>query len=205
MPPRASPPSRDPPVVRHRDAARFLWGDSKSGEIADVIYGRSAGIGTLVFKLKPGGYFKSSDGWKSFFDQHRFYYVLKGEIAVQDPETGEIAVAKAGEAVHWRGAKWHFGYNFKAEECCRPRLVRPAGTPAPCHGVRVRQDQAEIREGEAGPRGAARPLARRAGRDAGRGPEQGRDDHRAAPGRAAFRPWRRPIRSWNRSSSAPRN
>ncbi len=115
--PKGVTPFKGPTLVRHKDASRFLWGDGKSGEIADVIYGRSATIGTLVFKLKPGGYFKSSDGWKSFFDQHRFYYVLKGEIAVQDPETGEIAVAKAGEAVHWRGAKWHFGYNFKAEEC----------------------------------------------------------------------------------------
>ena len=108
---------KGPMVVRHREAARFLWGDGKSGEVADVIYGRNEVIGTLLFKLKPGGYFKSSDGWKSFFDQHRFYYVVKGEIAVQDPETGEIAVARAGEAVHWRGAKWHFGYNFSASEC----------------------------------------------------------------------------------------
>lgn len=115
--PRGASPFNRPTVVRHRDAARFLWGDAKSGEVADVVYGRNEIIGTLVFKLKPGGYFRSSDTWKSYFDQHRFYYVLKGEIAVQDPHTGEIAVAKAGEAVHWRGAKWHFGYNFRSEEC----------------------------------------------------------------------------------------
>jgi quercetin dioxygenase-like cupin family protein len=108
---------KGPTLVRHAEATRFLWGDGRSGEVADVIYGRNEVIGTLVFKLKPGGYFKSSDTWKSFFDQHRFYYVLKGEIAVQDPATGEIAVARAGEAVHWRGAKWHFGYNFRSEEC----------------------------------------------------------------------------------------
>ena len=115
--PKRVPPFKGPTLVRYRDAARFLWGDSKSGEVADVIYGRNEVIATLIFKLKPGSYFKTSETWKSFFDQHRFYYVLKGEIAVQDPETGEIAVARAGEAVHWRGAKWHFGYNFKADEC----------------------------------------------------------------------------------------
>jgi quercetin dioxygenase-like cupin family protein len=115
--PKGLKPLKGPMVVRHREAARFLWGDGKSGEVADVIYGRNEVIGTLLFKLKPGGYFKSSDTWKSFFDQDRFYYVVKGEIAVQDPETGEIAVARAGEAVHWRGAKWHFGYNFSASEC----------------------------------------------------------------------------------------
>ena len=115
--PRGASPFKGPTVVRYRDAARFLWGDAKSGEVADVVYGRNEIIGTLVFKLRPGGYFRSSDTWKSYFDQHRFYYVLKGEIVVQDPHTGEIAVAKAGEAVHWRGAKWHFGYNFRSEEC----------------------------------------------------------------------------------------
>jgi quercetin dioxygenase-like cupin family protein len=115
--PRGASPFKGPTVVHYRDAARFLWGDAKSGEVADVVYGRNDVIGTLVFKLRPGGYFRSSDTWKSYFDQHRFYYVLKGEIVVQDPHTGEIAVAKAGEAVHWRGAKWHFGYNFRSDEC----------------------------------------------------------------------------------------
>jgi quercetin dioxygenase-like cupin family protein len=115
--PKGLKPLTGPMVVRHREAARFLWGDEKSGEVADVIYGRNEVIGTLLFKLKPGGYFRSSDTWKSFFDQDRFYYVVKGEIAVQDPETGEVAVARAGEAVHWRGAKWHFGFNFSANEC----------------------------------------------------------------------------------------
>jgi quercetin dioxygenase-like cupin family protein len=110
-------PLKGPTVVRHRDASRFLWGDQKSGEVADIVYGRNGKIATLIYKLKPGGYFKSSDSWKSFFDQHRFYYVLKGELAIKDPETGETAVAHAGEAVHFRGARWHFGYNFTADEC----------------------------------------------------------------------------------------
>ena len=84
--------------------------------MADVIYGRNEVIGTLIYKLKPGGFFRSSDTWKSYFDQDRFYYVLKGEIAVQDPDTGDVAIAHVGEAVHWRGAKWHFGYNCSADE-----------------------------------------------------------------------------------------
>ena len=110
-------PLKGPTLVRQQDASRFLWGDGKSGEVADIVYGRNDKIATLVYKLKPGGYFKSSDSWKSFFDQHRFYYVLKGELAVKDPSTGETAVARAGEAVLFRGARWHFGYNFRAEEC----------------------------------------------------------------------------------------
>src|SRR5262245_42730205 len=107
---------RGPTVVRHKEATRFLWGDQQSGEVADVIYGRNEVIGTLIYKLKPGGFFRSSETWKSYFDQDRFYYVLKGEIAVHDPDTGDVAIARAGEAVHWRGAKWHFGYNCTPDE-----------------------------------------------------------------------------------------
>jgi len=107
---------KGPTPVRYKDATRFLWGDRKSGEVADVIYGRNEVIGTLIYKLKPGGFFRSSDTWKSYFDQDRFYYVLKGEIAVQDPTTGDVAIAQVSEAVHWRGAKWHFGYNCSADE-----------------------------------------------------------------------------------------
>jgi quercetin dioxygenase-like cupin family protein len=85
--------------------------------VADVIYGRNEVIGALMFLLRPGAYFKSSNSWKSFFNQNRYYYVLRGELTIQDPETGEVSVARANEVVHWRGAKWHFGYNFTGEEC----------------------------------------------------------------------------------------
>jgi quercetin dioxygenase-like cupin family protein len=104
-------------LVRRQDAARFLWGDERSGQVADLIYGRNANISALVFQLRPGGYFRSSDDWKSYFDQHRFYYVLEGELAIQDPSTGDVVLASAGQAVHWKGAKWHFGYNFSSEVC----------------------------------------------------------------------------------------
>lgn len=115
--PKGVTPFKGPTLVRYKDAARFLWGDRESGEVADVIYGRNEIIGSLMFILRPGAFFKSSSTWKSFFNQDRFYYVLKGELAVQDPESGEIALARSGEAVHWRGAKWHFGYNFTGSEC----------------------------------------------------------------------------------------
>src|SRR5882724_8475461 len=108
---------KGPTLVRYAEATRFLWGDKDSGQVADVIYGRNEVIGALMFILRPGAYFKSSNSWKSFFNQNRYYYVLKGELTIQDPETGEVSVARAHEVVHWRGAKWHFGYNFTGEEC----------------------------------------------------------------------------------------
>ena len=64
--------------------------------MADVIYGRNEVIGTLIFRLRPGGYFKSSDTWKSYFDQDRFYYV-GGEVKSPNRYVwaGEITLTKA--------------------------------------------------------------------------------------------------------------
>ena len=59
--PKGVVPFSGPTLVRYKDATRFLWGDRKSGEVADVIYGRNEVIGTLIYKLKPGGFFRSSE------------------------------------------------------------------------------------------------------------------------------------------------
>src|SRR5262245_42925728 len=82
-----------PRLVRYGEATRFLWGDETSGQVADVIYGRNAKIGALTYRLKPGGFFRSSQTWKSYFDQHRYYYVVEGELTIQDPGSGDVAVA----------------------------------------------------------------------------------------------------------------
>jgi quercetin dioxygenase-like cupin family protein len=107
---------KEPTLVRHGEATRFLWGDEESQQVADIIYGRGDRIASLTFSLAPGGYFKSSKAWKPLFDQHRFYYVVQGSLAIHDPERGDIAVAETGEAIYWRGARWHFGYNFGETE-----------------------------------------------------------------------------------------
>ena len=187
--PKGLKPLKGPMVVRHREAARFLWGDEKSGEVADVIYGRNEVIGTLIFKLKPGGYFRSSDTWKSFFDQDRFYFVLKGEIAVQDPETGEVAMAKAGEAVHWRGAKWHFGYNFRSEECWVLDWYAPQERPTECHRARIQREQAEVHRRK-NPARRSFWVNGRYPRRRGRRSRQGRHDHRDEGRGASLHTWR---------------
>ena len=107
---------KDAMLVRYGEATRFLWGDEESQQVSDIIYGRGDRIASLTFSLAPGGYFKSSKAWKPLFDQHRFYYVVQGSLAIHDPEHGDIAVADAGEAIYWTGAKWHFGYNFGQTE-----------------------------------------------------------------------------------------
>jgi mannose-6-phosphate isomerase-like protein (cupin superfamily) len=106
----------EPTLVRYSEATRFLWGDEEAHQVYDWIYGRLNRLGALIFSLRPGDYFKSSKTWKPLYNQDRFYYVLQGELAIHDPESGEVAVAAEGEAIYWRGNKWHFGYNFGQRE-----------------------------------------------------------------------------------------
>ena len=77
----------EPTSVRRSDGERFLWGDEGSGQIADVIYGRGDRISAVTFTLGPGHWFGASDDWKPMYDQHRFYYVVSGALAIHDPET----------------------------------------------------------------------------------------------------------------------
>ncbi len=105
-----------PTLVRRSEAARFLWGDDDSHYVPDLVYGRGERIAGLIFKLTPGEYFRASNTWRTLYDQDRYYYVVCGELTIQDPETGDVAVAKAGEAIYWGGARYHFGYNCNFEE-----------------------------------------------------------------------------------------
>ncbi|MBA3519597.1 MAG: cupin domain-containing protein [Rhizobiales bacterium] len=107
---------KEPTLVPRREAVRFLWGDEDSRFVPDLIYGRGDRLAGLIYKLGPGELFRSSKTWRPIYDQDRYYYVVQGELTIQDPENGDVAVARAGEAVYWRGARYHYGYNFGTEE-----------------------------------------------------------------------------------------
>jgi len=116
--------------VRRRDATRFLWGDEESGQVADLIYGRGERVSAVTFSLGPGQWFGWSNDWKPLYDQHRFYYVVQGTLAIHDPETGEVEVASAGQAVTWQGARYHFGYNVGDDDVLVLDWFAPPERPA---------------------------------------------------------------------------
>lgn len=118
-----------PTLIRYEEATRFLWGDEKAGQVSDWIYGSGARIASFMFSLRPGAYFKLSDTWKPLYDQHRLYYVYQGNLAIHNPENGNVAVANEGEAIFWKGNKWHFGYNFGQRETLVLEGVAPVRSP----------------------------------------------------------------------------
>jgi mannose-6-phosphate isomerase-like protein (cupin superfamily) len=135
-----------PTLVRREDAVRFLWGDPKAHFVPDLIYGRGERVAGLIFKLAPGEYFRTSDTWRTVYDQDRYYYVVCGELTIQDPETGDVAVAKPGEVIYWRGARYHFGYNFNFEETLVLDWYAPQERPSHVPEIAASQAKRKLKE-----------------------------------------------------------
>jgi len=135
-----------PTLVRRENAVRFLWGDPKAHFVPDLIYGRGERIAGLIFKLAPGEYFRTSDTWRTVYDQDRYYYVVCGELTIEDPETGDVAVAKSGEAIYWHGARYHFGYNFNFEETLVLDWYAPQERPANVPEIAASPTKRQLKE-----------------------------------------------------------
>jgi len=97
--------------VPYATVTRHLWGDEASGQVPDWIYVSSDRIHHLVFGLAPGGRFQHSEDFRTVFAADELLYVLEGEVAFANPETGEVVPTVAGEAVFFRRDTWHHAFN----------------------------------------------------------------------------------------------
>ena len=116
-----------PRLLRFADVPRWVWGDDTSGRVADWGYSTTTRMNFIVFALAPGEHWGWSENFRPSYPADEGYYVLQGELTAHNPETGEVAVVKAGEALHFRQNTWHFGYNFTLTET----LVVEALAPVP--------------------------------------------------------------------------
>ena len=82
-----------------------------------------------MYSLRPGDYFKSSKTWKPLMIKTGFTMYSRAYLSIHDPVSGEVAVANEGEAIFWRGHKWHFGYNFGPRETLILDVWAPGGFP----------------------------------------------------------------------------
>lgn len=106
--PPAEPRAR---LIRYQDARHYLWGDAVSGQVKDWYYAGSRQIHMAMFSLPPGGMWRHSDRHKSYYYADECYYLLAGELTMHNPETGDVVVVSAGEALTFRERTWHYGYN----------------------------------------------------------------------------------------------
>ena len=109
---RPSPrPTFDGPTrITRAGAARHIWGDPLSGEVADWIYVSSGLIHALVFELPAHGSFRHSPEHRTVFAADELLHVLDGVMAIANPETGEVQRISAGESVFFRRDTWHHAF-----------------------------------------------------------------------------------------------
>jgi quercetin dioxygenase-like cupin family protein len=127
---RASPrPTFDAPTaIPFASVARHLWGDAESGEVADWIYVSSDKIHQLVFGLRPGGWFRHSNEYRTIFAADIVYYVLSGTLLLSNPATGEVRRIGPGEAGFFRRDIWRHAMNHSQEPLRVLELFAPPAT-----------------------------------------------------------------------------
>jgi len=103
-------------LIRYSEARHYLWGDAVSGQVKDWYYASSPLIHMAMFSVPPGGMWRHSDTHKSYYGADECYLLLRGELTIHNPETGDVAVVRAGEGLHFREKTWHYGYNFTQQE-----------------------------------------------------------------------------------------
>jgi quercetin dioxygenase-like cupin family protein len=109
-------PTFDGPThIPYESAARHLWGDQQSGEVADWIYVSSQKIHQLVFGLAPGMAFRHSPAYRTIFGADVVYHVLSGTMVLCNPETGEMHRFSQGESAFFRRDTWHNAFSYSTD------------------------------------------------------------------------------------------
>ena len=105
--PSPRPTYEGPALVHWIDAKRHIWGDRDSGAVADWIYVSTDKLHVVLFGLAPGKWFKHSAAYRTVFGADEVLYVLRGEMLISNPETGEVVNCKSGQSVFFRKNTWH--------------------------------------------------------------------------------------------------
>lgn len=118
-------------LIRYDTVTRHLWGDDEAGRVADWIYVSSQEIHQIVFGLAPGASFRHSEAYRTVFGADEVFLVLEGEMAMSNPETGEVHLVKQGEFAFFRKDTWHHAHSVSQE----PLRVLEFFAPPPATGT----------------------------------------------------------------------
>jgi mannose-6-phosphate isomerase-like protein (cupin superfamily) len=119
-----------PTAIPFASVTRHLWGDDAAGRVDDWIYVSSGRIHQLLFGLPSGQAFRHSESYRTVFGADELLYVVEGMLGLANPETGEVKVARTGEAVFFRKDCWHHGFSLGTE----PLKVLEYFAPPPSTG-----------------------------------------------------------------------
>jgi mannose-6-phosphate isomerase-like protein (cupin superfamily) len=103
--------TREPGAIPAADAVLKLWGDDESGRVNDEIFVSNEKIQQMRFTMPPGARFGHSESFRTNMGADEVYHVRRGTLALANPETGEVHVIEAGEAVAFGRDTWHHGFS----------------------------------------------------------------------------------------------
>ena len=136
--PRYSPSPRPvydrPTHITDATVTRHIWGDDEAHQVADWIYASTDRIHAMVFGLAPGGSFVHSPEFRTVFGADEVYTVLRGQMILANPETGEVQPVNAGESVAFGPNTWHHAVAHGPDELRVLELFAPppsTGTSGP--------------------------------------------------------------------------
>lgn len=98
-----------------QETTRVLWGDEISGKVHDSFFVMSSKIYQLIYGMAPGEVFRHSDQFPTLFSTDAVYFVLRGTLLLNNPETGEVHVVKPGEAAFLPRDNWNYGFSYATE------------------------------------------------------------------------------------------
>lgn len=122
---------RRPCVQKQSELKKFLYTE-EFPETSDLNW-LIASTDTMTvgeYQLSPGSHFDPADVHAG----DEIYYVLRGEVTMFQPESGQILVLKTGEGILMPKGCPHVGYNFGEKEArmlyvCAPKIWDDEGMP----------------------------------------------------------------------------
>ncbi len=129
--PSPRPSFETPTPIPYQTVTRHLWGEPEAGEVADWIYVSSQQIHQLVFGLAVGGAYRHSENFRTVFAADELLYVLEGEMAFNNPETGEVHRVRQGQSIFFRKDTWQHCFNIGTG----PLRVLEYFSPPPAQGT----------------------------------------------------------------------
>jgi mannose-6-phosphate isomerase-like protein (cupin superfamily) len=105
------PDQKKPALIRQQDEIYSNYGKGNDKMTCEIFISTDK-ILMSAWVVPPGQSFQPPD----IHTGEEPYYVLKGVASVNNPETGQLAEAKAGDAVFMPAHCWHAVYNFGDED-----------------------------------------------------------------------------------------
>lgn len=111
-----------PCVLKQSELKQFLYTD-ESPETSDLNW-LVASTDTMTvgeYQLAPGTHFAPADVHAG----DEIYYVLKGEVTMFQPESGQVVVVEKGQGILMPKGCPHIGYNFGEGEARMLYVIAP--------------------------------------------------------------------------------